>query len=62
MMKCKVHPDIINFIANIYTDDETNPLVNGESAGNVKITISIHKGLKTQYAEQWPSFLQMMNF
>ena len=44
LIKYKIHPDIINFVANIYTDDETNLLIDGENVGNIKISSGIRQG------------------
>ena len=44
MKRYKIHPDIINFIANIYQDDETELHINSEKITDIKITSGIRQG------------------
>ena len=56
-MKYELLPDINTFIANKYTEDETNPLVDGESAENIKITNGIRQGWNLPLAKDYASQL-----
>ena len=44
MMKYKIHPNIIDYIANIYNNDNTTLYLNNIEQGNIQITSGIRQG------------------
>ena len=44
MMKYKLHPKLIDFIASIYTEDRTNMYINNKPICEVHITNGIRQG------------------